>query len=86
MMMMIRKYTKLINSPTIPKIKGGVNNKNMISAIGNKENIIQGNLRPHRVCVLSDKYPMKVSFKLFQIDHMINPIEIDTISIPTTAK
>jgi len=45
-MIMIRKYTKLINISLIPKINGGVNSKNIIIAIGNNENIIQGNLRP----------------------------------------
>jgi hypothetical protein len=55
-------------------------------AMGTKESMIQGKRRPHLVWVLSDKKPINVSFKLFQIDQIINPRVIQPISNPTTAK
>ncbi len=54
-MIMIIKYMKFIVGSVIPIDTGGVNNRNIIMAIGIKETMIQGNLRPHLVCVLSDK-------------------------------
>ncbi|MBA7644933.1 hypothetical protein ES703_52682 [subsurface metagenome] len=54
-MIIIIKYTKFRVGSVIPIEDSGVNNRTIITAIGIKEAMIQGNLRPHLVCVLSDK-------------------------------
>ena len=69
--MITKKYMKFIKVDSIPKVRGGLNNKNIIIDNGAIAAIIHGILRPRFVWVRSDKYPRRGSLNAFHTLHMM---------------